>query len=387
MQKFVLLSLVLAIGVGCHELSEEQGPMTIAQKRSGDRAMDAGRKIGVLLTSHGDIDELEEIEPYVRSAFLKNVGVPLPRFIREIIQDPAYWIAKDGIIEQYEIIGPTKYRGNAQLQADAIQDALLERGVDANIYLGYNFMPPFIEDAVDLARRDGVTDLIVFNKGAQFSLATLGESIEEIEGYMEHVSDWDINMVAVRQFSDDERFRELFAKVLRRDAATYFPNVPSRDVCLFIASHGLPLRLIRMGDPAVDQMLDVVEDLEKRLPEFPVYHGFLNDDFFPGAEWVSPPSDDTAWDIRSDSCPAVLMDGRLSFTTHHRATLFDLDVDAREIIEETPDLQPNGEVHPLYRPLTAVLAPNWDDDPGFAALMAELTVEALRGEGDLIKLH
>ena len=55
--------------------------------------------------------------------------------------------------------------GNAQLQADAIQDALLERGVDANIYLGYNFMPPFIEDAVDLARRDGVTDLIVFNKG------------------------------------------------------------------------------------------------------------------------------------------------------------------------------------------------------------------------------
>ena len=85
--------------------------------------------------------------------------------------------------------------------------------------------------------------------------------------------------------------------------------------------------------------------------------------------------------------PAVLMDGRLSFTTHHRATLFDLDVDAREIIEETPDLQPNGEVHPLYRPLTAVLAPNWDDDPGFAALMAELTIEALRGEGDLIKLH
>ena len=177
MQKFVLLSLVWRLALVAMSSVEEQGPMTIAQKRSGDRAMDAGRKIGVLLTSHGDIDELE-VEPYVRSAFLKNVGVPLPRFIREIIQDPAYWIAKDGIIEQYEIIGPTKYRGNAQLQADAIQDALLERGVDANIYLGYNFMPPFIEDAVDLARRDGVTDLIVFNKGAQFSLATLGESIE-----------------------------------------------------------------------------------------------------------------------------------------------------------------------------------------------------------------
>ena len=238
-----------------------------------------------------------------------------------------------------------------------------------------------------MARQDGVTDLIVFNKGAQYSLATLGESIEEIEHYMEKIPQWDVNMVAVRQFSDDERFRELFAQVLRRDAAEIFPEVPSRDVCLFIASHGLPLRLIRMGDPATEQMLDVVEDLKKRLPEFPIYHGFLNDDFFPGAEWVSPPSDDTAWDIRSDSCPAVLMDGRLSFTTHHRATLFDLDVGAREIIEDTPDLLPNGELHPLFKPLKAVLAPQWDDEPGFAALMAELTIEALMGQGDLIKIQ
>ena len=98
-------------------------------------------------------------------------------------------------------------------------------------------------------------------------------------------------------------------------------------------------------------------------------------------------SDDTAWDIRDDSCPAVLMDGRLSFTTHHRATLFDLDVAAREIIEETPDLQGNGELHPLYTPLRAVLAPQWDAEPGFADLMADLTIEALEGQGDLIEMY
>ena len=31
-------------------------------------------RVGILLTSHGDIDNYEEIEPYIRSAFLKNVG-------------------------------------------------------------------------------------------------------------------------------------------------------------------------------------------------------------------------------------------------------------------------------------------------------------------------
>ena len=146
-------------------------------------------------------------------------------------------------------------------------------------------MPPFVEDAVAEAHADGIEELVVFNKGAQFSLATLGESIEEIDLYMatEEAADWHVDMVAVRQFSDDERFRELFARVLDRDAQHFFPEVPAADVCLFVASHGLPLRLIRMGDPATEQMLEVVEDLKARLPQYPIYHGFLNDDFFPGA--------------------------------------------------------------------------------------------------------
>ncbi len=381
---FVLMAAVLVSA--CSQL-DETGLEPVQQKSRELNESYGPSRIGVVLTSHGDIDDFDEIEGYLRTAFLKNVGVPLPRVIREIIEDPAYWIAKDGIEEQYEIIGATRYRKNADLQAIAIRAALRQRGVDANVYVGYNFMPPFVEDAIESARADGVDEIVVFNKGAQYSLATLGESIEEIEGYLEKAEDWDARIVAVKQYSNDERFRELFAKVLRRDALETFPNQNPADICLFIASHGLPLRLIRMGDPAVDQMLAVVEDLKVRLPEFPIYHGFLNDDFFPGAAWVEPNSGDTAYDIRNDSCPATLMDGRLSFTTHHRATQFDLDVDAREIIENTPDLQGDGTIHPLYKPMTAVLAKQWDDEPGFAELMADLTIEALRGEGDLIEIQ
>lgn len=384
----LLLISLLSLGACAQEdndnldaISGEQG-----DPRGGKADVGAEKaRIGVLLTSHGDIDEFEEIEDYIRTAFLKNVGVPLPRNIRELIEDPAYWIARKEIEDQYAIIGPTRYRANAILQAEALEAELRERGMNVPVFIGYNFMPDFIEDAMAQAQAAGVERLVVFNKGAQFSLATLGESIEEIEGYLKLHPEWDVEVTAVRQFSDDDRFRELFAEVLVRDAKKFFPDVPPADVCLFVASHGLPIRLIDMGDPAVEQMEAVVKDLRERLPQYPIYHGYLNDDFFPGAEWVAPASDDVAWQIRQDSCPAVLMDGRLSFTTHHRATLYDLDVSAREIIEE-PDLQPNGEPHPLYTPLEAVLAPQWDDDPGFAKLLGDLTLEALRGEGDLIEV-
>lgn len=375
---------------GCGESDATNPAQEAAASGSGksDGTAEGERPtIGILLTSHGDVDEYEEIEPYIRTAFLKNVGVPLPKVLRELLEDPAYWLAKDLIEKQYAAIGPTRYRSNAQLQVNALQAELDRRGVKARVYIGYNFMPEFIEDTLAVMQEDGIEEIVVFNKGAQYSLATLGESIDEVKGYLHHQPQWDVRVTAVRQFSDDPRFVRLFADTLKRDAEFYFPDTPVADRCLLIASHGLPTRLINMGDPAVAQMEATVEELRKLLPEYPLYHGYLNDDYFPGAEWVAPKAIDVAHEMRTVSCPAVLMDGRLSFTTHHRATLFDLDIEARELLEE-PDTLADGETpHPLYTPAKVVLAPNWDGDRGFAEFLADLSEEALKGEGDLIDVH
>jgi len=372
------------------ETASETASETVSEGRRtfnvGGKADEGGRRVALFLTSHGDVDEYEEIEPYIRSAFMKNVGVPLPKVLRELLEDPAYWLAKDLVEGQYEEIGATLYRENADRQIKAIEAELEARGLIADVYIGYNFMPEFIEQTTERMARDGVTDVIVFNKGAQYSLATLGESITEMEHALERLPEWDVRITAVRQFSEDPRFVKLLADAIKRDAERYFPEVPPQDVCLLVASHGLPIRLIDMGDPAVDQMKDTVAKLRDLLPEYPLYHGFLNDDFFPGAAWVEPNAIDLAHELRSVSCPAVLMDARLSFTTHHRATLYDLDIEAREILEEPDTLADGVTPHPLYTPAQVVLAPQWDDDPGFAELIVDLTEEALRGEGDLIQV-
>ena len=80
------LSLTLACGQGEeNDLSAQHAAGASSQAGGGGKA-DGARKIGIFLTSHGDIDEYEEIEPYIRSAFLKNVGVPLPKTLRELLQ-------------------------------------------------------------------------------------------------------------------------------------------------------------------------------------------------------------------------------------------------------------------------------------------------------------
>lgn len=348
-------------------------------------ATQASPKVGVLLASHGDIDDLSELEDYIKVAFLQNVGIPLPSWVRGPITDPAYRLSVGTVQKQYEIIGPTLYRSNAAKQVEALDNAMNKIGFPGKAYFGANFTFPFIHEALDKMRADGVTSILVFNKGAQFSYASSGENMDDVLKYLNEHKDWNVEVIGRFEYSEDPRFREVFAKALERDIKANFPGVPEKDVCVLVGSHGLPKWLTDKGDPAIRQMRRTVDWLKTRLPNYHLYHGFLNDDFFPGAEWASPDAASVAEEMRGDACPNVLLDGRLSFTTHHRATLYDLNFAARNILEE-PDYGPDGNPHPLWVKPKVVLAPNFDEDEAYANLMASLSKEALARKGDIVVL-
>jgi len=335
----------------------------------------------VFFVFHCDIDDVKtELELYVKSAFLKNDGIPLPDGIREPLQGVAYALSVNTVRRQYEAFGgATRYRANSQLQVDAATAALRAAGINGKAYLGCDFTTPSIPDALAQMQKDGVKKIVMFNKGAQYSIATGGEHMEDAQVFLKASSWKPETFIMVKEFSSDPRFRTLLGDVIQRDVDAEFPGVPKNDVCILLGSHGLPLRLVEKGDNATKQMLDVVDVLKKRFAGYDIRHGFLNDDFFPGAKWTTPKAIDVAYDMRQVSCPNVLMDSRLSFTTHHRATLYDLNVEARATLEE-PDLLPNGEPHPLYKKPKVVFGKQFDGDPGLAKLFADLTKEALAGQ-------
>ncbi len=338
-------------------------------------------EVGVMLASHCDIDDPDaELESYVKQAFLKNSGIPIPDWVRPAIVGLAYNLAVGEVRRQYDLIGATEYRSNSAKQVDALNAVFRQRGLKAKAYLGCDFTSPSIGDALDQMRADGVRKIVMFNKGAQYSAATGGEHMQDALHYFDEHQDFrPESFVMVKEFSSDSRFRRLLGDVLLRDIEKYFGDKPKSDVCVLLGSHGLPLAMVKNGDPATEQMLEVVDEIKERLSDYPVYHGYLNDDFFPGAEWTTPKVIDVAFEMRKASCPYVLMDGRLSFTTHHRATLYDMDIEARDILED-PDLQPTGEPHPLYTPAEVVFLDNFDGDEGLAELYADITEESLAGE-------
>jgi len=343
-------------------------------------------KVGILLASHGDInDPKTELEDYIKVSFLKNVGIPFPTWTREPLKGPAYALSVGAVKKQYEIIGPTKYRENSEKQAAAVTKALAGSGLDARVYLGYNFAKPLIEETMKKMQADGISTIVVINKGAQFSYASSGENMEDVLDYLNKNPTYNAKVIGVRQYSDDPRFHKAMSSAVDKDAKKFFPGISPANICVMIGSHGLPQWLIDAGDPAIDQMRSAFQAISTHLRGYKLYHAYLNDDFIPGAQWVAPKASELAPTLKKDGCKFVLLDGRLSFTTHHRATLYDMNHEVRNILEETPTL-PSGKEALGWKKPQVVLAPNFDDDPNYAQLVVDITKEALAGKGSLVTL-
>ncbi len=361
--------------VGC-KTTNNAGQSGVASATDGDDT------IAVLLASHGDIDSISELESYIKVSFQKNVGIPLPYWVRPAISDPAYKLSVGEVQSQYEVIGATKYRENTQKQIDALSKALKDAGIKAKTYYGFNFTTPFIADTMEQIKKDGIKKVIVFNQGAQCSWASQGENMEDVRDYLIEHPEFDGDVIGYREYSNDTRFRDLLHDVIIRDVKDKFGDKPTSLTCVLMASHGLPTRMTDDGDPAVKQMKDAFGYVAAKAKPYRFYHGFLNDDFIPGATWAQPEASEAAKKMRSDGCRNILMDSRLSFTVNHRATMFDLDTEARQIFT-TKDPKQNWQAALTWTKPKVELASQFDGDPGFAKLITELTKEALARKGDL----
>jgi len=330
-------------------------------------------KVGVLLASHGDIDNLTELECYTKTAVMKNRAAPIPDFSRKTVAQVGWLAVQKGIIEQYKAIGiNTHYRDHSAVQAKALEQALRAKGIDAEVYYGFNFTKPFIANALEKMRQDGVENIVIFNQGAQYSTATGAENFRDVQDYFSSHENFPKKIIGIKEFSNDTRFRQLLADRVLMDIDRIFKDVPYDDISILLGSHGLPKTLQKKGDPATNQMKTAATAIKARLPAaLEVKQGFLDDDFIPGVAWTHPTAEELADEIAQSGRKHILLDGRLSFTVHHRATLYDLNVQTKKaILERVPDA-------------TVVLADNFDGDPDLADLLADITIDSLLNQADI----
>ncbi len=341
----------------------------------------AGEKIGILFGSFGDIDNPKtELRDLVRNTLTDPDILPLHPLVRHGIADVGWIMDRSGLMEEYAAIGgKSGMRQRAQNQADAVAKILSERGLDVTAYTGFTMTFPFVREALDQARADGIERLIVYYQGAQYSKVTGQILFRHVREYMAKHPNWNVEIVGIRSFSDDERFFNLLKTRLDK-SLTAFENVNSEDVCIFLPMHGQVQRVVNEGDPYYDEVMRLVAKIKSEYGAHRVSYGFQNHDEIPFIKWTMPNTDNALASLAKQSCPAVTINGLISFTVDSLETLYDHAISEPETLKGEAKKFGKGEPQIKVEPM-------FNSDQDFVEFMADLAEEALAGQGNLENLN
>jgi ferrochelatase len=323
--------------------------------------------IGVLLLNFGEPEEAtrEAVVPYLERIFLSNMEME-DIDDEDAAKERARGLAEKrapGLLEEYEEMGPSPLIPQAREQADALGEELTERGYDVEVYNGMQYTDPFVADALEEAREDGVDELVALPVYPLCGRTTTVESLEMTEDALEEL-DWDPEFTEVTGWHEHPEYVEMRAENLGNFIEDEGIEVGENAEMLFSA-HGTPTKYLE-GDLAfrydgyVEEFCDWTAT---RLGIDDYLLGYQNHENR-GVEWTEPETEEVIEEVDADH---VVVDP-VSFMREQSETLSELDIELREECEQL-----GIELH---------RAPIPHDDPRFAGVLADL-VEPIIADEDL----
>ncbi|MDG2989760.1 ferrochelatase [Candidatus Synechococcus calcipolaris G9] len=316
---------------------------------------------GVLLLNLGGPDGPEDVRPFLYNLFSdpEIIRLPFPW-----LQKPLAWFistsrARKSQKNYEEIGGGSPLRRITEEQAAALKTCLQSRGVDAELYVGMRYWHPFTEEAIAQIKADGIGELVVLPLYPQFSISTSGSSFRLLEALWEK----DAQLQAIRyslvpSWYDAPRYVESMVELIRQELA----HCPA-ETTIFFSAHGVPRSYVTdAGDPYQDEIEACVALIMAALgPDHP--HVLAYQSRVGPVEWLQPYTEDVIIELGAAGAKHLVV-VPISFISEHIETLQEIDIEYRELAEESG-------IETFRR------VPALNTYPGFIAALADLVTDAL----------
>lgn len=206
------------------------------------------KRIGIIVMAYGTPGSLDEVEPYY--THIRRGRKPSP----EALQD---------LVSRYEAIGGISPLAKiTKEQAEKLEANLNERNDDIEFksYLGLKHINPFIEDAVQHMKEDGIEEaisLVLAPHYSTFSVKSYNtrahEASEKINGpKITSIDSWYKEPKFIQYWS--EKINQTFAGISKQEQA--------KTIVIFSA-HSLPEKIKQLGDPYPDQLQETADIIAK----------------------------------------------------------------------------------------------------------------------------
>ena len=287
-------------------------------------------RVAVVLFNMGGPDSPEAVEPFLYNLFSDPLIVEMPfrklfqkRIARRIARKRSEWVRK-----AYEKIGgksPVNYW--TEVQRQKLEERLRRRGVEADVFTAMRYWRPLIREAARLVRDGGYRELVLLPLYPQYSQVTTATSLLEwdrvfgADGIIQH---------RVREFYAHPAYLKAMSARIEQ-ALKQFPESLQTKVELLFSAHGVPERIIRRGDPYRRQIEESVRLLMALRQEERPWHLAFQSRATP-VKWIQPDIGDMLVELGKQGKEALLV-VPISFVSDHLETLYELDIQYRELAE------------------------------------------------------
>lgn len=312
--------------------------------------MTSQEKIGVVCLQLGGPDSPEAVEPFLNNLFCDPDIINFPgaflarRLLARLISSRRAGPVK----ERYKQIGGrSPIIDLTMAQANALEEQL-NTLFPARVVVAMRYWHPLTGEAIQQLKKEGCTRIILLPLYPQYSIATTRSSmrewhresqaarytsipVESICCYYNHPS-----YIAAISGNIDETFKRF--------------SCSQEDIDLVFSAHGVPVSLIRKGDPYQLHIQEtvrlVVERGKWKAPHLLCYQSKVGP-----AEWLTPTLIGTLRELAAKGRKRVLV-VPVAFVTDHIETLHEINIEAREEVMhrgvEQFEMMPALNNHPLF---------------------------------------
>ncbi|KAL4340462.1 hypothetical protein GQ457_08G000210 [Hibiscus cannabinus] len=295
----------------------------------------ADEKLGVLLLNTGGPETLNDVQPFLYNLFSDPDVIRLPRLF-QFLQRPLAKLVSVFLAprtkERYAAIGGgSPLRRLTDEQADALRMALEGKNLQADVYVGMRYWYPFVEEAVEQIKRDGITKLVVLPLFPQFSISTTGSSIRVFRQIFEgdaYLSRLPVSVIL--SWYQRQGYIRSMADLIEIELAKF---AKPEEVMIFFSAHGVPISYVEdAGDPYKDQMEECVYLIMQELKA----RGNGNDHTLAyqsrvgPLQWLKPYTAEVLVELGRNGVKSLLA-VPISFVSEHIETLEEIDMGYKDL--------------------------------------------------------
>jgi len=292
-------------------------------------------KTGILMLNMGGPETLNDVNGFLTRLFLDRdlMVLPLQKRLGPLIAKRR----TPKIQEQYDKIGggsPIYYWTNLQGQKMVeILDRLSPETAPHKHYVGFRYVHPLTEEAVEEMEADGIQHAVAFSQYPQYSCSTTGSSLNAIHRhYLSRGSPPSMRWSAIDRWPIDPLLVKTHAQHVR-DALDKFPAQVRDDVVLLFSAHSLPMMVVDRGDPYPQEVGATVQMVMEELGYSNPYRLVWQSKVGP-KQWLGPATDDVIKGLVERGKKDLLL-VPIAFTSDHIETLYELDYEyASQLAEE-----------------------------------------------------